>query len=646
MKVKTNKLGAAYAAMNGSNSAITEAWSPVIKKITGVDNADKLEWMAQVAHNTAKLNEDAFQNGANAYSALGGTYQPYNTLYNTMGVGDVKPSGVATMTGAEQADPRNLGSGDKLPALLPLALKVAAKTIGFELVNTTPLQGPSGVLPYMDYVYTGSKDPYGATPSYNAATRNPLANSQTNAPYEVYGLPHAFKASIKGTDDASPAAIKRSMKGATAVPAGTTFTSAESGWTDLDSSHPHAGTDGALVVEFIGWSRIDGDPMFKVVNGTQSLGAYFTGEGLSFSAAYTPVGGTEEIDLEVTLVAPRLISMLEDQIQGFAGAGERDRDAWYGTYQDGTTLYEPMSRGVGEQTPARQISLKLFTKNVQVGTIEVGCAVTQEQVQDLQKQWGIDVIKMVENAAVNELSQTINRHITSRLFALGWKNHYKMVEVEGPAANLNISLDPSYTPSSPLRMTPAFAIPQGTQNDESGVEYANQVNVALPFKPLFLPAGASFENRDTLIKRVMSNFLLASNWVLQRGRYGAATFAVTNITVATLLQTNANYQFSPLQNNISQNGGSLYPIGTIAGMTVYVDPLMSGSDCRVLVGRKGAKDEPGTHFCPYILAETFRTIAEATMAPKLMVKSRYALVDAGFFPETQYVTFVVDPVGL
>jgi hypothetical protein len=144
----------------------------------------------------------------------------------------------------------------------------------------------------------------------------------------------------------------------------------------------------------------------------------------------------------------------------------------------------------------------------------------------------------------------------------------------------------------------------------------------------------------------MSNFLLASNWILQRGRYGAATFAVTNITVATLLQTNANYQFSPLANTISQNGGSLYPIGTIAGMTVYVDPLMSGSDCRVLVGRKGAKDEPGVHFCPYILAETFRTIAEATMAPKLMVKSRYALVDAGFFPETQYLTFVIDPMGL
>lgn len=645
MKVKTNKLAASYAAINGTNNAITEAWAPTIKKITGVENADKLEWMSVLAHNTAKLNEDAFQMNSNAYSAMGGTYQPYNTLYNTMGVGSPTPAGKPAMTGADFADNTINGSGDKLPGLLPLALKVAAKTIGFELVNTFPLSGPTGVLPYMDYVYTGSKEPYGASPSYNAATANPRVNSQTNAAYEVYGLPHAFKASIKGTEIETPAAIKRALKGATAIPAGATLVSG-AGTVDMDASHVHFGADGALVVEFIGWSRIDGDPMFKVVSGTQSLGAYFNGEGLTFSTVYTPVGASEEQTKEITLVAPRLISMLEDQIQGFAGAGEHDRDAWYGTYQDGTTLYEPMSRGVGEQTPARQISLKLFTKNVTVGTIEVGCAVTQEQVTDLQKQWGIDVVKMVENAAINELSQTINRHITSRLFALGWKNHYKMVEVEGPTANLNISLDPTYTPSSPVRMTPAFAIPQNSVTDSSGVEYANQVNVALPFKPLYLPAGASFENRDTLIKRVMSNFLAASNWILQRGRYGAATFAVTNITIATLLQTNAQYQFSPIANDFSQAGGQLYPCGKIAGMTVYVDPLMNAQDTRVLVGRKGDKSEPGTVFCPFLLAETYRTIAEATMAPKLMVKSRYALIDAGFFPCTQYITFVVDPAGL
>lgn len=611
--------------------------------------------MSQLAHNTAKLNEDAFVMPSNAYSQFGGTYQPYNNLYNTLGVGDPVPAGKPALTGADYADNKNLGSGDKYPTLLPLALKVAAKTIGFELVNTTPLDGPTGVLPYMDYVYSGSKQPFGATPAYSAKTQNPMANSQSNAPFEMYGLPHAFKASIApgeativdgSTTDSSaavklsPAQIKRMLKGASAMPAGTTLVS------KMDALDDDAHNAAKLVVEFVGWSRIDGDPMFKVVSGTQSLGAYFNGGALDFEAVYTPVGSAEEVNVVLTLHAPRLISMLEDQIQGFTGAGERDRDAWYGTYQDGTTLYEPMSRGTGEQTMARQLSLQLFTKHVQVGTIMVGCAVTQEQVTDLQKQWGIDVIKMVENAGINELSATINRHITSRLFALGWKNHYKLVEVEGPAANLNLSFDPSYTATSGVRMTPALAIPQSEQNDPTGVAYKSYVNVALPYKPMYIPSGAAFENRDTLLKRLAVNFLAASNWILQRGRYGAATFAVTNITIATLLQSNANYTFSPVANTISQNGGSLYPIGGMFGLTIYVDPLMGGSDNRVLVGRKGGKDEPGVHFCPYVMAESVQIIAEGTMSPKLMIKSRYALVDAGFYPETQYITFCVDVAGL
>lgn len=662
MKIKSNKsVAQAYesyvnrATAKNSDKAIYESWAPTIKKITGVEDADKLAWMSQLAHNTAKLNEDAFVMPSNAYSQFGGTYQPYNNLYNTLGVGDPVPAGKPALTGADYADNKNLGSGDKYPTLLPLALKVAAKTIGFELVNTTPLDGPTGVLPYMDYVYSGSKQPFGATPAYSAKTQNPMANSQSNAPFEMYGLPHAFKASIApgeativdgSTTDSSaavklsPAQIKRMLKGASAMPAGTTLVS------KMDALDGDAHNAAKLVVEFVGWSRIDGDPMFKVVSGTQSLGAYFNGGALDFEAVYTPVGSAEEVNVVLTLHAPRLISMLEDQIQGFTGAGERDRDAWYGTYQDGTTLYEPMSRGTGEQTMARQLSLQLFTKHVQVGTIMVGCAVTQEQVTDLQKQWGIDVIKMVENAGINELSATINRHITSRLFALGWKNHYKLVEVEGPAANLNLSFDPSYTATSGVRMTPALAIPQSEQNDPTGVAYKSYVNVALPYKPMYIPSGAAFENRDTLLKRLAVNFLAASNWILQRGRYGAATFAVTNITIATLLQSNANYTFSPVANTISQNGGSLYPIGGMFGLTIYVDPLMGGSDNRVLVGRKGGKDEPGVHFCPYVMAESVQIIAEGTMSPKLMIKSRYALVDAGFYPETQYITFCVDVAGL
>ena len=522
-------------------------------------------------------------------------------------------------------------------------MKVAAKTIGFELVNTTPLAGPSGVLPYMDYVYSGSKQPYGATPAFNADSANPAyvhtatGTAKQNPAFALYGLPHAFKATLlPASSNADPMVKYKHDLEVAGLKAGVTFKIGEEG--------------SALVVEFVGWSRIDGCPMFKVVNGAKSLGEYFEKGEVTAICDKKPEITKELATLDLKLQGPKLVSMLEDSLLGFAGAGEVDNDAWAGTYQDGTVLFEPMSRATGEMTPARQISLQLFTKNIAVGTIQVACAVTQEQVTDLQKQWGIDVLKIVENAGVNELSQTINRHITSRLFALGWKNHAKMVEVEGLEACLNMTFQPWDKNGNGLVdageiPTRAFAIPEG-QYKEDEQRYESQRMVELPLMPMGVIEGANFENRDTLIKRIFTNILAASNWIQQRGRYGAATFVVTNIRVATLLQSDAHYSFSPIENTVKQTAGQLYPIGTVCGLTVYVDPLMKANDTRVLVGRKGAKDEPGVHFCPYVMAEVVRIIAEGTMAPKLMIKSRYALVDAGFYPETQYITFFVDCRGL
>ena len=625
MKVNNQK-----ATAKNAEQMINEAWAPMITRTTGVKDPEKLAWMSQLAHNTAKsLNESAPEMGANSFSEFGGAYAPYNNLYNTLGVGNVVAPRMAAMTGAQQADDAVNGSGDKFPALLPLAMKVAAKTIGFELVNTTPLAGPSGVLPYMDYVYSGSKQPYGATPAYDAESANPQvfrkgrvpADENAPAAFRLYGLPHAFKATLlPAGSDAEPMVKYKHDLEVAGLKAGVTF---------------KIGASKSLVVEFVGWSRIDGCPMFKVVNGFKSLGEYFM-EGVVEATSETPA-------MTLKLQGPKLVSMLEDSLLGFAGAGDHDEDAWAGTYQDGTVLFEPMSRATGEMTPARQISLQLFTKNIAVGTIQVACAVTQEQVTDLQKQWGIDVLKIVENAGVNELSQTINRHITSRLFALGWKNHAKMVEVEGLEACLNMTFR-AYNEESGFE-TRSFAIPTG-EYDKENQRYTSQELVELPLMPMGVIEGANFENRDTLIKRIFTNILAASNWIQQRGRYGAATFVVTNIRVASLLQSDAHYSFSPIENTVKQTAGQLYPIGTVCGLTVYVDPLMKANDTRVLVGRKGAKDEPGVHFCPYVMAEVVRIIAEGTMAPKLMIKSRYALVDAGFYPETQYITFFVDCRGL
>lgn len=309
-KTQGRSVADAYAAYMQKTSAkdpekmITENWAPMIERTTGVKDASKLEWMSKLAHNTAKfLNEDAFQMDSTYLTTQGGVYAPYSTLYNTPGVGNPVPAGAPALTGADYANNATLGSGDKYPALLPLALKVAAKTIGFELVNTMPLAGPTGVLPFMDYVYAGSKQPYGATPAYNKATANPATynnygqgGSASKEVYSLFGLPTQFKATVIkdgiNVPNKTVTQIKQELKTAdNFLMAGTKLNA------------------GDLVVEFIGWSRIDGDPMFKVISGTKSLGEYFDDAVL-----LEPATAGSSLQCKLPLAQPRLISMMEDNV--------------------------------------------------------------------------------------------------------------------------------------------------------------------------------------------------------------------------------------------------------------------------------------------------------------------------------------------
>ena len=244
-------------AQNKKNlTAIVEAWAPTIKKITknaiNESTPERLEWMCELAHNQkmASLNE--------ALGEVGGVSFPYQNLYNTMGIGNATPAQQAGQTAADQSSPASNGSGDKFPALLPMALQVAARTIGFDLVNTTPFAGPTGVIPFMDYVYSNGKEPYGASPSYSKATANPefaVGGPDAGEAWKRYDMPSSFRA--KMTLDASVFTTKRAA--ATAMKAAGRIT-----------------LGGSLVVEFIDLARLSADPMFKVITkGTKSLGEIF-----------------------------------------------------------------------------------------------------------------------------------------------------------------------------------------------------------------------------------------------------------------------------------------------------------------------------------------------------------------------------------
>jgi len=458
-----------------NEAEVRNTWSPIISEATGINESSKLAWMSEYCHNH-KLYEDA--SAMNLGTGIGG---------NIFGMGATSfPGGASTAQGGAGAN----GSGDKAPTLLPLAMQVAAQTIGLDLVPVVPMAGPMGLLSYLDFVYEGGRTAGMTAPTY----------------------------------------IKSSEAGGAGTSVGVTFVA-------------EAAT-----------SRIDGDTIYAV-----------TGEataGETTLSAFRATSGEAAATIS-------LVKALEDHIPAFSGADANGN---------------PMSRGIGEQTPDKVMGLSLFSKSVSAETFQVAAAVTREQVQDL-KQFGVDAIAQVEAVLTNELTQSINNHILVKMRALA------------------------------------------AGNDGVG---------ALAFGDL-----AGGETKADQHRKILTHILASANLIAQRGRRGAGNFAVVGGMVASALQSVAGFVAYPMANTVNQVAGSIYPLGSVAGINIYTDPSISFDDLNVLVGRKGDGNGPGLVFMPYLMAESVQAIVEGTMAPKVAVKSRYALVEAGFHPETQYEDFAI-----
>ena len=129
-----------------NEAEVLKTWSGFITESTGVTDRAKLTWMSKYCayHD---MNEKQSLNE----SALG--YAHLNPNMNVGGMGAAYFPGANPNNGYDGVR----GSGDNPFSLLPLAVQVAAQTIALDLVPVVPMQGPLGILQYMDYVYEGGK---------------------------------------------------------------------------------------------------------------------------------------------------------------------------------------------------------------------------------------------------------------------------------------------------------------------------------------------------------------------------------------------------------------------------------------------------------------------------------------------------------
>lgn len=545
-----------------------KAWSGFITESTGITDRNKLTWMSKYCayhdmNEKQQLNE----------SVMG--YAHMNPGMNVGGMGDMFFPGANPNNGYDG----QRGSGDNPFSLLPLAVQVAAQTIALDLVPVVPMQGPLGILQYMDYVYEGGKT--NINPRFDGEW--PTGNESKTAPLMV-------KLTL-ATEDGSDADSDYDVVNHAAS------------YKELQSAFQpgYNTTVGDYKLIFVALGRIDGRPIFQVQEKMRTTNEKWNGgEGANKSLAETLMGeGASKIANKFYVVDIDTVKALEDFIPGFTGAGFKNGQPMSAVSYD---------RATGESTPSNMMSLNVFTEKVEAKTIQVKGTITREQIQDL-KTYGIDALAQVEAELVNELTQHINRELLNNIFELGWKNHEEALAFEGINLNTFFTVDTA-------------------EADHDG------------FENVYVAGGA--ETLGTIQRRLYSKILAASTLIAQRGRRGAGTFAVCGAGIGAALQDCAGFTAYPLSNTINQTAGSLYPVGAISGVSIYIDPNMPYTDGHIVVGRKGKDNEPGIVFMPYLMADKLSYPAEGMEgAPVTSLKSRYAIVRAGHHPQLYYYAFEV-----
>jgi hypothetical protein len=267
-----------------------------------------------------------------------------------------------------------------------------------------------------------------------------------------------------------------------------------------------------------------------------------------------------------------------------------------------------MDRAADDDGYPGVIGPKISSKTVAVGTIEVSSALRRTEIEDIKANTGMDIVQKMESILVNELSQTISKQIVNKIFEMGALNRQ------------NAPLTAAYGNGTTLTATAS------TIFDLNTVYAGNSVGG---------------ETTHAVQRKLITKIAHASNYIATEGRVGPAQYLITNGGLAAALQDIAGYTINPLKSKMNSQG-QLYPVGSIGDISIYVDPYMRYNDNRIVLGRKNNPDQPGIIFVPYLMAQSISIISEATFAPRMLLRSRYAVTEVGWYPQKQFMTIVVN----
>ena len=468
-----------------------------------------------------------------------------------------------------------VGSGEVFQDLFGVFLDVSATTVGMDIIPTIPMSKSNISVYIVEPIYTGG------------------INGESNVE-----KPLVFMIDVSGASTKTKLADNK-----------------------IGTEYGVTGGLGILdKVKYIGRDRIKGKYIFEVT-------AIKTGKEADYKAkSLEEILDQVKIDTDIDYTAKSVdyVSGFNNFIAGYSGSGVTTSTTPAMSANRSRQRFKPMNREQGERTPYKSVGLRQWSRNFSAETFHVNIEYTTEQIQDMKMDHDVDALELGDAVLRDQLTQSINGHILSEVFAYGWQHHYNMHKLNS-AFNLNFNANTTDAPAP---------------TEFEGIVPGVDLQIAAT-KGELVGGGVLAENMSSLQKRLVTRLAYASSVIKVRSRRGKGNTIVLGATHGSALSDIKGYSVAPFSNSLSDEDGLEYA-GEFKGIQVYEDALMDLTDNRIAIFRKGSEKDPGLKFCPYLLSEKISTIAEGSMSFKEALKSRYCLVGAGSAPELNYLTLVVE----
>ena len=312
------------------------------------------------------------------------------------------------------------------------------------------------------------------------------------------------------------------------------------------------------------------------------------------------VGNANGRELGYQYIDSRFTGTSSEKLSGGAG--------W--TFADQDKGVAEILKNFEIQNNIPQINVSFEKTAVEAGTRRLGARWSVELEQDLKNMNGIDIDAEITNAMSYEIQAEIDREMIMR-----------MVQ-----AALGAGYGAGYSVWSPASADGRWLVER---------------------------------NRDFYQK-----LIIEANRIAVRNRRGAANFIVATPRVCAILEMLPEFQWVPVQGDVSTQPVGIAKIGSVGGRfsvyrdtrteaqnsSVYGDQGYTGQTTGVeyaLLGYKGPEFyDTGIIYCPYIPIMVQRTIGPNDFAPRVGLLTRYGVVDNIFGANLYYHVVIVSGLGV